>query len=44
MIRSKLHLVPMEMQFLTIDNGFSYEEEKLKVKEWIEGILRAIVL
>lgn len=43
-IRSKLHLIPNEMRFLTIDNGFSYEEKKLKVKEWIEGILRAIVL
>ncbi|MEK5215964.1 hypothetical protein [Psychrobacillus sp. FSL H8-0487] len=43
MIRSKLHLLPIEMQLLTIDTGFSYEERKLKVKEWIEQILRVIV-
>ena len=42
MIRSKLHLLPTEMQLLIIDNGFSYEEQRLKVKEWIEEILRAI--
>ncbi|MEG0260347.1 MAG: hypothetical protein RR595_13490 [Lysinibacillus sp.] len=43
MIRSKLHLLPSWMRVLMIDNVFSYEEEKLKVKEWIEGILREIV-
>ena len=44
MIRSKLHLLPTEMQLLIIDNGFSYEEKKLKVKGWIEEILRVIDL
>jgi len=44
MIRSKLHLLPTEMQLLIIDNGFSYEEQKLKVKGWIEEILRVIDL
>lgn len=42
-LRAKLELIPREMQILTIDSAFSYEEKKVKVREWIERILRSIV-
>lgn len=41
-IHRQLHLLPEEMQILIIDNRISYEEKEIKVKEWIEQLLRLL--
>lgn len=38
-IRSQLHLLPTELHYLILDRQLSYEEQELKVRNWIHQIL-----
>ena len=38
-IRFQLHLLPAELQYLIVDYKLSYDEQKFKMKRWIQQIL-----
>ncbi len=42
LIRSQLHLLPIELHYLILDYGLSYEKHKLKVRSWIQQIYNLI--
>lgn len=42
LIRSQLHLLPIELHYLILDYGLSYEKRKLKVRSWIQQIYNLI--